>query len=84
MSEKPITTEKELIEFLEENTDFTNNTNDFILFVKSFQLYLFARVKSKEVVDNFNPTLLWQYFEKKLSISETYNIIFEEVKKLKK
>ena len=53
MSEKPITTEKELIEFLEENTDFTNNTNDFILFVKSFQLYLFARVKSKEVVDNF-------------------------------
>lgn len=84
MSEKPITTEKELIEFLEENTDFTNNTNDFILFVKSFQLYLFARVKLKEVVDNFNPALLWQYFEKKLSISETYNIIFEEVKKLKK
>ena len=34
------------------------------LFVKSFQLYLFARVKSKEVVDNFNPALLWQYFEK--------------------
>lgn len=52
MSEKPITTEKELIEFLEENTDFTNNTNDFILFVKSFKLYLFARVKSMEVVDN--------------------------------
>lgn len=51
MSEKPITTEKELIEFLEENTDFTNNTNDFILFVKSFQLYLFARVKSKEVLN---------------------------------
>mgnify|MGYP003438708358 FL=1 len=84
MSEKPITTEKELIEFLEENTDFTNNTNDFILFVKFFKLYLFARVKSMEVVDNFNPALLFQYFEQNLSVSETYNIIFEEVKKLKK
>lgn len=84
MSDKPITTEKELIEYLEDNSDFTNNTNDFILFVKSFKLYLFARIKSMEVVDNFNPALLFHHFEQKLSVSETYNIIFEEVKKLKK
>jgi len=42
---------------IKENTDFTNNKNNFILFVKSFQLYLFARVKSKEVVDNFTPII---------------------------
>ena len=38
MSEKPITTEKELIEFLEENTDFTNNTNDFIFICEIFPI----------------------------------------------
>lgn len=50
----------------------------------AFRLYLYVRTGSREVADGFRAGELLEYFNNKVSISDTYNTILEEVKKLKK
>lgn len=84
MSKLPITNDQEFIEFLQEFSDFENNPKDFNKYVDCFRLYLYVKTQSQEISDGFNAELLHDYFEKKISVSEAYNTILEEVKKLKK
>lgn len=84
MSKLPITNDQEFIEFLQEFSDFENNPEHFDKYVSGFRLYLYIKTQSREISDGFNSELLYEYFEKKISISEAYNTILEEVKKLKK
>lgn len=84
MSKLPRTNDQEFIEFLQEFSDFENNPETFEKYVDYFRLYLYIKTQSQEISDGFNSELLHQYFDNKISISEAYNTILEEVKKLKK
>ncbi|EHM7981721.1 hypothetical protein MC916_002369 [Elizabethkingia anophelis] len=76
--------EQELIEFLQDNVGFENNPETPEKYEANFRLYLYVRTGSREVADGFRAGELLEYFEKKIPVTDTYNTILEEVKKLKK
>lgn len=76
--------EQELIEFLQVNMGFENNPETPEKYEACFRLYLYVRTGSREVAEGFRAGELLEYFNNKISISDTYNTILEEVKKLKK
>lgn len=84
MSKLQINTDQEFIEFLQEFSDFENNPETFDNYLAYFRLYLYVKTQSKEISDGFNSELLHQYFDNEISVSEAYNTILVEVKKLKK
>ena len=75
--------EQELIEFLQVNMGFENNPETPEKYEACFKLYLYVRTGSRKVADGFRAGELLEYFNNKISISDTYNTILEEVKKLK-
>lgn len=81
MSEEPIKTKEELIEYLEANTEFRNQPKDWETYLYSFRYYLYVATNDLNLANEFFDSLIYNYFEDSKPVTDAFEAINDKVRK---
>ena len=81
MSKEPIKTKEELIEWLEANTKFRNQTKDWETYLYSFRHSLYVAANELKLSNEFFDSFSSDYFEDSKPVTEAFEAMNDKVHK---
>lgn len=81
MSEEPIKTKEELVEYLEANTKFRNQPKGWETYLYSFRYYLYIATNDLKLSNEFFDQLIFEYFEDGKPVTDAFEAMNDKVRK---